>query len=74
MNLVTYLVFELKNIGDLTFPTQNNFLNVVYFLCYFFIYGCAGPLLLCVGVLELQRAGTTVLLWCMASHCGYLLL
>ena len=42
MNLVTYLVFELKNIGDLTFPTQNNFLNVVYFLYYFFTCGCAG--------------------------------
>ena len=51
MNLVRFLVFELKNIGDLTFPTQNNFLNVVCFLYYFFICGCAGSLLPRAGVL-----------------------
>lgn len=72
MNLVTYLVFELKNIGDLTFPTQNN--SQMLFIFYvIFIYIKVVPLLLCKGV-PLVTYMTTVLLWCMASHCGYLLL
>lgn len=48
MNLVTYFVFELKNIGDLTFPTQNNFLNVVYFFMLFlYLWLCCAFVAVC---------------------------
>ena len=40
----------------------------------YFIFGCAGSLLLCVGFLQLQRAGAALQLWCAAFLQRQLLL
>ena len=37
---------------------------------YLFVFGCVGSSLLCVGFLELRRAGATLLCGERASHCG----
>ena len=36
---------------------------------FFFTFGCTGPSLLCVGFLQLQRAGATPCSGIQASHC-----
>ena len=49
----------------------STFVVVVFFLMYLFLknFGCAGSSLLCVGFLQLWRAGAT-LLWCVSFSLG----
>ena len=44
-------------------------LKIIYLFIIFFIFGCAGPLLLCVGFLQLWRVGT-IRCGVPASHHG----
>ena len=37
---------------------------------YIYLFGCAGPLLLQAGLLQLQRVGATLCWGAWASHCG----
>ena len=42
----------------------------IYFIIIFLIFGCDGSSLLCVGFLQLQRAGAALHCSARASHCG----
>ena len=42
----------------------------MYLFLLFFIFGCVGFSLLCVGFLQLQRAGVTLRCGVQASHCN----
>ena len=41
-----------------------------FLFIYLFIHGCIGSSLLCVGSLQLQRAGATLRCVAQAPHCG----
>ena len=45
------------------------YLFVYLFICLF-VFGCVGSSLLCVGFLQLRRAGATLCGGAWASHCG----
>ena len=61
-----------KSDSHILFSFKAYFLK--FLLINLFIYGCVGSLLLCVGFLQLQRAGATLSLWCAGFSLQWLLL
>ena len=69
LSLFLYYIYVCVYIYIHTHRTLD-FLKLINLFMYLFIFGCFGSLLLCVGFLQLWRAGATLRCGVWASHCG----